>query len=88
MPPFELLRRDKKDCIKRLLVKAAITKCKEIESFIQTLLSFKNDHRAEAAYKPAGHLIELFIESIKHIHGYEHLAEHLSGAVKDMWITQ
>lgn len=87
MPPFELLRRDKKDNVKRLLVKAAITKNKEIKDFLGTLLTFKNDHNAEVEYKPAGHLIEQYIDSVKHIQGCEHLAEHLSGTVKDMWIT-
>jgi len=87
MPQFELLRKDKKDVVKRLLVKTAITKNKEIDAFIESILKFKNDHNAEVEYKPAGHLIEAYITSIKHIHGYENLAEHLSGEVKDMWIT-
>jgi hypothetical protein len=87
MPEFELLRKDKKDVVKSLMAKTAITKNKEIDTFIETILNFKNDHNSDAEYKPAGHLIDQYIQSIKHIHGYENLAEHLSGDVKDMWIT-
>ena len=87
MPPFELLRKDKKDVVKRLLVKAAITKNKEIETFISIILTFKNEHNAAVEYKPAGHLVEQYLRSVKHIPGYEHLAEHLAGAVRDMWLT-
>ena len=88
MPAFELLRKDKQDVVKRLMVKAATTKLKEIDTFIESLLKFKQDHDVEAKYLPAGHLIEQFILSVVHIHGYENLQEHLSDELKGVRVTQ